>query len=191
MQAFHNDPAIKEFYLARIRAHQAADEIIHGQYWKNGKGCAVGCSVHSGDHKAYELELGIPRIVARLEDGIFERLRSPDDIPWPEQFLLSISVGADLSMVWPQFAVLLLADDKYGVLRHVQQNEYCREKRVIERVVELYRSWIASGVRPAADAADAAADAAYAARRQEITRWQAQTLLRLLVEAPVPATMNL
>ena len=49
-----------------------------------------------------------------------------------------------------------------------------------------------SGLRD--HAADAAADAAAhaaAERGQETIRWQAQTLLRLLTEAPVPATTNL
>ena len=63
MRAFHNNPAIKEKYLARVRAHAAADEIIKGQYWQNGRGCAVGCTIHSSSHKAYEDELGIPRFL--------------------------------------------------------------------------------------------------------------------------------
>ena len=38
--AFHNDQKIKDKYIARVKAHQEADEIIKGKYWKNGKGCA-------------------------------------------------------------------------------------------------------------------------------------------------------
>jgi len=60
MLAFHNNPAIKEKYLARVRAHRVADEIVKGRYWENGKGCAVGCTLHSGKHMSYESELGIP-----------------------------------------------------------------------------------------------------------------------------------
>jgi len=44
MIAFHGKPEIKEQYLARVRAHAAADEIIHGKYWEGGKGCAIGCT---------------------------------------------------------------------------------------------------------------------------------------------------
>jgi hypothetical protein len=62
--AFHGDPAIKAFYLGRVRAHRKADEIRHGFYWQGGKGCAVGCTLHSNSHTAYEDELGIPRILA-------------------------------------------------------------------------------------------------------------------------------
>ena len=35
--AFHNDPEIKAKYVARVKAHQKADEIIKGRYWENGK----------------------------------------------------------------------------------------------------------------------------------------------------------
>ena len=78
MKAFHGDPKIKAKYLRRIRKHYKADQIVKGQYWENGKGCAVGCTIHSSNHRAYETELGIPRAIAKLEDGMFEEL--PDEL---------------------------------------------------------------------------------------------------------------
>lgn len=74
MKAFHGDEKIKKKYVDRVKAHAKADEIVKGQYWKNGKGCAVGCTIHSADHAAYQTELGIPQWMARLEDRIFEGL---------------------------------------------------------------------------------------------------------------------
>ena len=70
MLAFHNDPTIKQKYVDRINAHYDADEIIHGIYWENGKGCAVGCTIEGSDHERYETELGIPATIAHLEDAI-------------------------------------------------------------------------------------------------------------------------
>lgn len=133
--AYFNNPKIKEKYLKRVRAHAKADEIIKGQYWGDGKGCAVGCTVHSGDLDAYEIELGIPRILARLEDGIFESL--PNDLAktWPERFLKAIKPGADLSKVWNKFAIWLLIDPINGVVN------YARTKNTetsINNVANLY-----------------------------------------------------
>jgi len=71
LRAFHGDPAIKAEYLARVTAHEQADEIIHGLYWEHGKGCAVGCTIHSDRHDAYETELGLPTWLAFFVDGIF------------------------------------------------------------------------------------------------------------------------
>ena len=99
MQAFHNDPKIKQKYLRRVRAHAKADEIIKGKYWEKGKGCAVGCTIHSGEHKRYETELGIPQWLARLEDQIFEGLPQKEAMKWPVQFLKAIKTGSFLEKI--------------------------------------------------------------------------------------------
>ena len=114
MQAFHNNPAIKRKYLARVRRHRAADQLVKGKYWENGKGCAVGCTIHGSDHVAYEAELGIPRELAYLEDQVFENLPNALAQVWPARFLAACPVGADLSLVWPAFAVWLLTDPTTG-----------------------------------------------------------------------------
>lgn len=140
MKAFHNDSKIKDKYLARVKAHALADEIIKGKYWENGKGCAIGCTIHGEIHDSYETELGIPRILALLEDGIFEGLPLELAKQWPLRFLKSISVGADLSMVWPKFASRLLTDPVGGVIQYAKTPE---QREVIQRVSDLYEAEIA------------------------------------------------
>ena len=135
MLAFHNDTKIKEKYLSRVISHYNADEIEKGFYWENGKGCAVGCTIHGSNHEDYETELGIPRILARLEDGIFENLPNGTAKKWPKEFLEAINVGADLSGIWPKFAVWLLTDKKYGVLQYAKTD---KQKIAIKNVAELY-----------------------------------------------------
>lgn len=140
--AFHNDPAVKAHYLARVTAHEEADEIIRGTYWERGKGCAVGCTIHNphGGHAAYETELGVPQVLARLEDRIFEGMQSGDSKTFPRRFLSAIPVGADLSLVWPRFAVWLLVDEKHGVARHTKKDG--PQWVAIHRVASLYREVI-------------------------------------------------
>lgn len=214
MIAFHGQQAIKDKYLARVRTHRLADEIKNGYYWQDGKGCAVGCTIHSSDHTSYESKLGIPRVLAWLEDGIFEALSNGRAKEWPERFLMAPRVGADLTLVWPKFAVWLLVDEKYGVLQFVKQD---KAKKAIQDVADGYKLWVDKGLKPAlnwwalcqaaaytaaadfADFADvasaaayaadaAAADAAdYAAKRQEWHKAQADKLLELMSEAPVVA----
>src|SRR5690606_37506481 len=118
--SFHNDPSIKEKYLNRLHLHYKADEIIKGAYWENGKGCAVGCTVHSSNHSAYETELGISRILARLEDRIFERLPNEKAKEFPIQFLKAIPIGVDLEPVWRKLMIWLLIDENEGVIRHAK-----------------------------------------------------------------------
>jgi hypothetical protein len=109
--AFHGDTALKERYLNRVRVHAAADEIIHGKYWENGKGCAVGCTIHSGTHSKYETELGVPQMLARLEDRLFEGMANGNSKEFPGRFLEAIPVGADLSRVHWLFLHWLLSEE--------------------------------------------------------------------------------
>ena len=132
MEAFHNDPSIKEKYLTRVQAHYNADEIIKDCYWEFGKGCAVGCTIHSGDHNKYESELGIPTCLAYLQDSIFEILPNKLAKKFPLQFLSSINVGADLKNVKNLFMIWLLTDSKFGVL------QYADNKKVIQDVADAF-----------------------------------------------------
>jgi hypothetical protein len=99
MKAFHGDPAVKQKYLARLKAHHEADEIIQGGGWDGSHGCAVGCTLNKYNHSAYEDELGLPRWLAYLEDRIFESLPLVDAQRFAVDFLESVPVGADVKNV--------------------------------------------------------------------------------------------
>ena len=180
MLTFHNDPGIKAKYLARVKAHQEADEIIQGHYWQNGKGCAVGCTIEGNDHKKYETELGVPRSIAYLEDRLFELISNENAKLFPYKFLDAIPVGVDLKKnnIIPKFLHWLLVDEQYGVINFANTDQI---KEVIINVATLIhkkingkrvtkKQWIdaaydaaRAAAYAAADAAAFAADAAYAA----------------------------
>ena len=192
MQAFHNDATIKSAIMAGLAVHRAADELVQGSYWENGKGCAVGCTLETirvmkgaktidhFSHKLAETETGIPQILWRLEDCIFEGLPNAAAKGWPEQFTDAIRPGADLAMIWPRFALWLLTEELPQFTRRAASTAALAE------VAVLYREWCESGKNPncerwigvrknaayadaaasaaaSAAAADAYADAAYAA----------------------------
>jgi hypothetical protein len=108
--AFRNTAIDKPTILAQLSAHAKADEIIKGQYWKDGKGCAVGCTIHSGNHAEYERRFGVPQMLARLEDCIFEGLPNGEAKAWPIRFMETVKPGSDLSRVGWQFLHWLLTD---------------------------------------------------------------------------------
>lgn len=172
MLAYHNDPKIKSKYLHRVRAHRKADEIVQSYgYWKNGRGCAVGCTIHGDTHKSYETELGIPEELAFLEDHFFENMKSAEAKEWPARFLKSIRPGANLSRVYdfwsawnledPKDGVITLVSDKFPDIQRIirETAQDCRDGR---RVHEDKRAEAAEAAR-AARAAEAAG-AAWAAR---------------------------
>jgi hypothetical protein len=167
MIAYHGKSTEKSAILKQLRAHAKADEIIKGQYWEKGRGCAVGCTLHGSNHADYEPKFGIPQVLARLEDQIFEGLPNGDAKKWPIAFMSAIKPGADLSDIWPKFAIWLLADPKKGVIRFAKTDA---QRAAIDGVAELYRKRIPRGDRrwslarkTAADAAAYAYAAAYAA----------------------------
>ena len=108
MQAFHNDIKIKQKYIERVDAHIKADNLIRGKGWENGKGCAVGCTLESYEHKQYETELGIPEWLARVEDTLFEGMNEEKSKTWPKVFLKVIPVGVDLEQVRVPFLLIVL-----------------------------------------------------------------------------------
>jgi hypothetical protein len=114
MLSFHADAVIKARYLERLAGHADADEIIKGRYWEAGKGCAVGCTIHGDAHEDFERELGIPRMLAWLEDVIFEGLPNRAAKTWPERFLSSIEPGRNLTPVGWQFLHWLVTDSGFG-----------------------------------------------------------------------------
>lgn len=186
LRAFHDDPKIKAKYLRRVQAHAAADEILQGYgYWRDGKGCGVGCTIHSGAHRNYETELGIPMWLAYLEDGIFEGLPPERAKTWPAEFLEAIQPGADLCLVALRFMVWLLG----GVMSHADQ----RGKIAIQTVIDLYdrvlvgeqierTAWMEA--EATAWEAEAAAWAAAWAGQAAAYMNQADKLLELLRNAP-------
>src|SRR3990167_459227 len=119
LTTFHGDKAVKAKYVARVKAHAEADEIIKGIYWENGKGCAVGCTIEGSDHGKYETQLGIPYQVAVLEDVIFEELPNGHAKKFPLQFLKAVGVGKDLSKICAQVVIWQFEDKKYG-LKHIK-----------------------------------------------------------------------
>lgn len=149
MLAFNGDAKLKTDLIAEVIKHRLADQIVAGTYGdiedNKFKGCAVGCTLHSygllqgreidtADHSVYE-EFGIPSILARLQDSIFEGLPQELRVTWPERFYQAISEGADLTKVWPKFAIWLLIDAEHGVIKYESSQDI---RSSIHRVAELY-----------------------------------------------------
>jgi len=137
--AFHGKQEIKDKYVSRVKAHYEADEIIKGRYWEGGKGCAVGCTIEGSKHDRYETELGIPLILAYLEDGLFESMSNEAAMKFPLRFLEAIPVGADLSDVFKHLVVWEWEDKKHG-LKNIKEIKDDKELyNCCKNVVKLYK----------------------------------------------------
>jgi hypothetical protein len=135
VKAFLNKKLVKTKYLNRVIAHRKADEIVKGMYWENGKGCAVGCTVHSSRHDSYETELGIPSWLAQLEDTLFEHVSNKYGKTFPERFLNAIPVGVDLAQVKSKFLIFVLK----SVLTKFDHEKFPKSASSIKAVIKLYK----------------------------------------------------
>jgi hypothetical protein len=174
LQTYHNDEALKAKTIAAMREDVAAERLVPGHYWNGRNGCFVGCVIRGNDHSKFEDVLGIPRLIARLGNGIFEGLQDrAAQQAFAFDFLDAIPVGVYLSSCWPKFAVFMLADKEHGVLQYAKKDS---TKKAIQDVVDLYQRVIngekidnaewQNAYSAAADAAAYSADAdaaAYAA----------------------------
>lgn len=142
MLSYHGKDEIKARLLKRIAAHAAADEIVQGQYWHNGKGCAIGCTYHTnGNHAEAETQAGIPMPLAWIEDTIFERLPNRLAKTWPMRFMTAIPVGVDLAMVVPRLLLWMLRDCE------MLGTDEERAEAYVKRVGDLLEDWCRTGAR--------------------------------------------
>src|SRR5690606_11533525 len=153
--AYHNDQNIKDKYIARMKAHMEADNLVQGTGWDGRKGCAVGCTFERYDHARAATEIGVPETLIRLEECIFENSPPAKAKLFRLAFLEAIPVGSDLSLTWPQFGLWLLSDPNHGAMRHCDH----ATRAVMKAVIGLYRRWV-DGNKPPADEFGAAARSA-------------------------------
>lgn len=166
MLAYHNDLSLKSKYVDRMKAYMKADAIVQGLGWDGRKGCGIGCTFENYDHARGPIEIGVPETLMRLEDCIFERLPEDQAKRFPLAFLEAIPVGADLSMVWPRFAVWLLTSPDHGVLQHTGDDT----RPSVEAVIDLYRRWVDGDQPPDEEFKEAAWTARAVARATWATR---------------------
>ena len=166
--AFYDKPKLKEKYLKRVQKHYDLDEIIHGVYWDNGKGCAVGCTMEQGGevHKAMEKTLGIPESLCLLEDKLFEGMKNGDAKEFPLRFLKAIKPGADLTRVEYKFKHWLLVDKHNGVIQWAETES----KKIIRHIAKLQKQ-ASEGSMPSDEKWSAAWSAAESAA--ESAAWSA------------------
>ena len=140
-----------------VAAHVASDTIIQGSYWdeETHRGCWIGCLAHDEDPAANEAEYGLPIMLQRIAESIFEAL--PVDEAKAFFAALPDAVGCDgkdLSRVGWQF---LAAE-----LRSLPPQP-ADIQAVIDPVVAGMDRLANGQDWPVAHAAAAARDAAYAA----------------------------
>jgi hypothetical protein len=198
MKAYEGIITKKEF-VAELVKHQEADDFIRGTYWKNGKGCAVGCSIESvsrlknlelkkfSDHEKYPELLGIPEWLAHLEDSLFEKMPLERSKSWPVEFAEAIHTGADLEKIRVPFIVMLLRHSlvslskvQFDASRYPGVNQVIMgSHHAVQQMIEAQESGDQEKILAAHLAADSAACSADSAHSADSAAYAANSVARL------------
>jgi len=168
----------------QVAAHVAADAITQGSYWDEDskRGCFIGCLAHSDDPGINEQTYGLPVMVQRIAESIFESL--PDDEAKAFFAALPDAVGCDgkdLSKVgWQFLAAELRALPAQTAKIQVVIDPVIAGMDLLASGQEWAAPAAACAAARAARAAAVDAAACAAARRR-----QRDTLLALISQAPV------
>jgi hypothetical protein len=158
-----------------VAKHVAADSVVQGIYWnrESNRGCFIGCLAQSDDPRVNETTYGLPIMVQRIAESIFESLPANEAKSFFAALPGAVSCdGKDLSNVgWQFLAAELRALPKQS--DNIQA--------VIDPVIEgmdllvIGQEWPADAAASAAYAARAAAaaDAANAANAARAAAWAA------------------
>lgn len=180
--SYHGDPEFKAKILAQLQAHYEADEIIKGQYWEDGKGCAVGCLIHGDDHSKFPDVLGWPEWLARLVDDIFEGLPNADAKEFVLQIGRAVPDGKDedwFNQIKWRFFIFLL-EENYKRVECLKLEQELKEKvlAAISKCKAVNLTAIKLGqldesarsAAKSAESAESAESAAYQRYRDELLR---------------------
>jgi hypothetical protein len=174
---------------AEVKHHVACDAIQQGCYWDGSRGCFIGCLSHSSDPAKVQDKYGLPIMLQRIAESIFESLPLKEAQAFFAAFPTAVGCdNKDLSKVGWQFLASELRslppqpDGITAVIEPVLAGmDLLAAGQEWPAAAAAADYAVRAAAYAAADAADAAADAADAAARLR----QRDLLLRLIAEAPI------
>ena len=113
MKAFLGTPVSKTQLLQSLAAHRESYSLSPDvfDYWKDGYGCAIGCSLRNfapgseWDEDLFQPLFGIPSGLASRMELFFHELGYTESLYWPERFVSAIRPGSDLRDVSAMFGL--------------------------------------------------------------------------------------
>ena len=133
--AYHGKETLKQETIAKMQSHHDADELVKGLYWKQGKGCMIGCLAHRNTdaHEWVAETLGFPLELAHLYDGLFEGQSLEASRWFPLKVLNATHTGADLSKVAARFKLWVLENEL-----HYDREAHPEIAEAVEDVIALH-----------------------------------------------------
>ena len=145
-----------------VAKHIKADAVAQNWYWNGSSGCFIGCLSKGNHPTVIEDDYGIPVVVSKISESIFENLSKEDAIQFFSDFPDAVEVdNKDLSLVHWQF----LRD----ALKRMPEQQGDAKKAIDTVITGISlladgKEWSQDDARKAAHDARKAAEAADAAK---------------------------
>lgn len=173
--SYHGDPAVKRKYIERFAAHRAADAVVQGVAYRNGRGCFVGCTLEKYDHSRFPTELGWPVWLGRLAEAIFEGLPREEAPQFGTDLLAAVPEGVDLEPLLHTVAIPRM-ERNLVLLRQMPDSDVLRQVIVVTEQVRDCHAMTLRGEVPDWESAVAAARSVRAAVRSAEAWWWSEAL---------------
>lgn len=106
-------------------AHVATDSIVQGIYWdtENKRGCFIGCFAHDDDPAINEATYGLPVMLQRIAENIFEALPAAEAKAFFAALPDAVACdGKDLTKVGWQFLAASFAQHVINTINELEEN---------------------------------------------------------------------
>ncbi len=135
------DAEKKKLYIERAVKHREADEIVQGLYWKDGKGCCVGCLAHDNEnaHEILHDDGYGPKWLVRLADTIHEGLPIGEFQKWPEILTKAIPEDIDYDTLDKQVKAPFLVIVLLSTLETFNHKKFPDVKAAIDQSIALWQ----------------------------------------------------
>lgn len=138
--SYYGDKRVKANYLARLKKHYLANEIVQETYWRNERDRDEEKFHH---YEEWKIQPGIPSNVNAVINRIFEGLPKKEAKEFPLECSSAIPVGVDLSNVLKKLYVWILTDSRNGVIQYAEDE---KAKNNIQSIADMHAESITDNV---------------------------------------------
>jgi hypothetical protein len=152
MTAFHGNPQLKQRLEARAKMigeqfDAGLRALNEGEYaWQvrqhimpliplPARTTDDDFAARAEANETYGAEFGIPARVAFAQLGLFEDMHEDVSPWWPLRFTRAVAINSDLSNVWRDLALYVLADTKIGLALYTQTAE---QAAAVHKIIALF-----------------------------------------------------
>lgn len=154
MKAYQSGIITKDEFIKELKIHHDQDNFIQGEWFENGKGGSLGCSLEiisrlkgveakkHDDYALYEKYLAIPQWLVMIKEVVFENLSSDVAGQWVLDFAQTIKEGQDLDKIQTPLKISIQKDnfERIKEVITLQEETLSQAVRAVNKAISTLES---------------------------------------------------